>query len=116
MWVPLGPGGINLPAIIMAMVAAAAAVATQGYAAAAATSPSVTAAAPSARMLSPLKLLHLNFIYGVATDAKTPRIWLEVCQAPTKSAALTVLSQYIWAGREVFRWYFFGYVYMLHVC
>ena len=116
MWVPLGPGGINLPAIIMAMVAAAAAVATQGYAAAAAASPSVTAAEQVLHKDIPPAGQDGSFRDRVATDAKTPRIWLEVCRAPTKSAALTVLSQYIWAGREVFRWYFFGYVYMLHVC
>ena len=77
----MGPGLLNITAII---AAAAAAAATQGYAAAdSAASPSVAATAPSARVLSLLKLLHLRFICGVATDAKIPRVWLEVCKAPT---------------------------------
>ena len=64
---PLGPGSLDLVAIIAAEAAAAAA--TKGYAAAA--SPS---AAPAARVLSPLKLLHLRFIYRVITNAEIPRI------------------------------------------
>ena len=91
----LGLGGLDVPATI---AAAAAAAATQGYAAAAA-SPSIVATAASVCVLSPLKRLHLKFICGVATDAKTPHIWLEVCRAPTKAAALAVLSQYLWEGR-----------------
>ena len=93
-----------------------AAAATQEYSAAAAASPSVAATAPSARVLSPLKLLRLQFICGVATDTKVPRIWLEVCRASTKAAALAVLSQYLWAGREVCRRDFFGSADMLHLC
>ena len=93
---PLVPGGIDIPAIIASAAAAAAAAtaaaATQEYTAAApAASPSVAATTPLARMLSPLKLLHLQFIYGVATDPEIPRIWLEVCRVPTKAAALAVL-------------------------
>ena len=91
----LGPGGLNLPAII-------AAAATQGYAVyTASASPSVAAVALAARVLSPLKLIHLRFICGVSTNAEIPRIWMEVCRAPPKAAALAVLSQYMWAGREV---------------
>ena len=67
-------------------------------------------------MLYPLKLLHLRFICGVAMDAEIPRIWLEVCRAPTKAAALAVLSQYLWEGREVCRRDFFRSADMLHVC
>ena len=52
-------------------------------------------------MLYPLKLLHLRFICGVAMDAEIPRIWLEVCWAPTKLAALAVLSWYLWDVKEV---------------
>ena len=102
-------GGLDLPTII---VAAADAV-TQGYAAA---SPSVDAAAPSVSVLSPLKLLHLFCICGLATDADTHQIWMEVCRAPTKAAALAVLSQYLWAGREFCRRELFGSADMLHVC
>ena len=109
MGVPLGPGGLDLPDIIAAAAAAAAAAANQGYSVAA-------AAAPSALVLSPLKLLHLRFICGVATDAEVPHIWLEVCQAPTKAVALAVLSQYLWARREVCRRDLFGSADMLHVC
>ena len=82
----------------------------------AAASPSVAAAAPLARVLSPLKLIHLRFIFWVARNAKTPQIWLEVCRAPTKADAMAVLSQYLWAGRKVFCRYFFGSSDMLHVC
>ena len=115
---PLGQGVLNLPAIIAAAAAANAAVVTQGYAAAAAASPSVSnsASAPLARVLSLLKLLHLRFICGVAMDADIPRIWVEVCWAPTKAAALAVLSQYLWSGREVFWRELFGSANMLHVC
>ena len=49
-------------------------------------------------------------------DAEIPRIWLEVCRAPTKAAALAVLSQYLWVGREVCRIDFFGSTDMLLVC
>ena len=63
-----------------------------------------------------MKLLHLHFICGVVTDAKIHRIWLEVCRALTKAAALAVLSQYLWAGREVCQRYFFGSADMLHFC
>ena len=66
---PLGPGVLDLPAIIAAAAAASAADATQGYSAVAAASPSVAAFTPSARVLYPLKLLHLRFICGVETDA-----------------------------------------------
>ena len=34
-------------------------------------------------------------------DAEIPQIWLEVCRAPNKAAALAVLSQYLWAARDV---------------
>ena len=105
----LGPGGLNIPDTIMAAAAATAA-------AAASASPSVVSTAPLARVLYLLKLIHLCFIYGVATDAKILWIWLEVCWAPTKAAALAVLSQYLWAGREVCRKDFFVSSDMLHVC
>ena len=101
---PLGPRGLDLPAIIAEAAAAAAA------------SPSVAPSAPAARMMSPLKLIHLRFICRVATNAKIPRIWIEVCWAPTKASALAVLFQYLWVGREVFRRDFFGSADMLHVC
>ena len=111
----MGLGGLSLPAIIAVVAAAAAAAATQGYAAAAATtSPSVVATTPSTRLLSPLKRLHLHFICGVATDSKIPRIWLEVGQATTKAAALAVLSQYLWEGRELLHRDFFGSADMMH--
>ena len=91
--VPLVPGGLDIPVIIVAASASAAAAATQGYAAAAAAaSPFVATAAPSARGLSPLKLLNLHFIFGVETDAEIPRIWMELCRSSTKAAALVVLS------------------------
>ena len=95
-------GVLDLLAIIAAAAVAAAAAATQGYAVAAATaSPSIAASSPSERVLSLLKLLHLRFIYRVATDAKIPQIWPEVFRAPTKATALARLSQYLWAGKEV---------------
>ena len=104
MGVQLGPGGPDLPGIITDVAVYAAAAATQGYtAAAAAASPSiaiafavavaVAVADPSAHVMYPMKLLHLRFTCGVATDAEIPRICLEVCWAPTKAAALMVLSQ-----------------------
>ena len=81
---PLVLGGLNIPAIIAAAAAADAAVATQGYAAVAATdSTSVFATVLLAQVLSLLNLLHPRFICGVAMDAEIPRIWLEVCRAPT---------------------------------
>ena len=67
-------------------------------------------------VLSPLKMLHLRLICGVATNTNIPRIWIEVCRAPTKAATLEVLSQYLWAGREVCCRYFFGSADILHVC
>ena len=39
-----------------------------------------------------------------------------MCRAPTKAATLEVLSQYLWAGREVCCRYFFGSADILHVC
>ena len=111
---PLGPGFPDILDIIVSKSAAAAVAATQGYAAA--SSPSFVASSPLARVLSLLKLLHLRFIYRVSTDAEIPPIWLKVCGAPTKAAALAVISQYLWAGREVCRIYFFGSADMLHVC
>ena len=92
-------GGLDLPAIIVAAGVAAVDAATQVYVAAASASPYVAVTAPSARVLSPLKWLHLRFICGVGTATEIPRIWLEVCQAPTKAAAMSVLSQYLWTGR-----------------
>ena len=80
---PLGPRGLELPAIIAEAAEAAVA------------SPSVAPSSPAARMLSPLKLIHLRFICKVATNADIPRICLEVCRASTKSVALAVLSQYL---------------------
>ena len=41
---------------------------------------------------------------------------MDVCRDPTKAVALVVLSQYLWAGREVFCMDFFGFADMLHVC
>ena len=41
--------------------------------------------------LTPMKLLHLRFVCGVATDVEVPPIWREVAQAPTKGAALSIL-------------------------
>ena len=97
---PLGTGVLDILAIIAAAAADAADAATQGYTAAIATaSPSVAASNPSVQVLSPLKLLHLHFICGVEMNTKIVRIWLEVCQAPTKAAALALLSHYMWAGR-----------------
>ena len=58
----LGLGFLNIPAIVVA-------VATQGYAMAAAASPSVSATSPSAQVISPMNLIHLRFIYIVATDS-----------------------------------------------
>ena len=103
-----------MPAIIAALAAAAA---TQGYAAsAAAASSSLAVTASLERVLSLLKRLHLRFICGVTKNAEISWIWLEVFRAPTKAAALEVLSKYLWARREVFRRDFFGSTDMLHVC
>ena len=49
-----------------------------------------------------MKLLHLRFVYGAATDAEVSLIWCEVEQAPTKGASLSIFNQYLWAGRLVF--------------
>ena len=62
-----------------------------------------------------MKLLHLRFVCGVATDAEVPPIWREVVQAPTKGAALSILNQYLWAVTEVCRWQFYGAADMMHV-
>ena len=64
----------------------------------------------------PLKLIHPCFICGVETGTEIPHILLEVCRAPTKASALSVLSQYLWGWREVCHRDFFGSTYMLHVC
>ena len=114
MGIPLGPGVLDIMAIIAATSAAAA---TQGYAAAAAAaSPSVAATAPLERVICLLKRLHLRFICRVAMDTEIPRIWMEVCRAPTKASDLAVLSQYLWAGKEVCQRYFFGSADMLNIC
>ena len=63
-----------------------------------------------------MKLLHLRFVCGVATNAEVPPIWQEVAQAPTKGASLSILNQYLWAGREVCQRQFFGAADMMHVC
>ena len=98
--VPPSGGGLDIPAIIAdaAMATAVVAAAAQGYAA----SPQPPAAiGGGARGLTPMKLLHLRFVCGVATDAEVPPIWREVAHALTKGAALSILNQYLWAGREV---------------
>ena len=41
---------------------------------------------------------------------------MEVFQAPTKADALAVLSQFLWAEREVYCRDLFGFANMLHVC
>ena len=63
-----------------------------------------------------MNLLHLRFVYGVATDTEVPPIWREVVQAPTKGASLSILNQYLWVGREVCRRKLFGAADMMHVC
>ena len=63
-----------------------------------------------------MKLLHLRFVCGVATDVEVPPIWQEVVQAPTKGASLSILNQYLWEGREVFRQKCFCAADMMHVC
>ena len=86
MGIPLGPGGLNLHAIIAAAAAAATAAVTQGYAAdTAAASTSVADPTPLAHVLSSLNLPHLRFICRVVMETKIHWIWLEVCRAPTKS-------------------------------
>ena len=62
-----------LPVDIAAIVTAAINAAIQGIAAATAAQPTA-GAAPIPTPLSPLKLLHLRMIYGVATDADIPDI------------------------------------------
>ena len=93
-----GGGGLDIPAIISATATAVAAAAAQGYAA---SPPPPAAVGGRARGLTPMKLLHLRFVFGVATDAEVPPIWREVAQEPTKDATLSILNQYLWAGREV---------------
>ena len=68
------------------------------------------------RWLTPMKLLRLRFVCGMAMDAEVPPIWREIAQAPTKGAALSILNQYLWAGREVCRRQFFGATDMMHDC
>ena len=63
-----------------------------------------------------MNLLHLSFVWGVDMDAEVLPIWREVAQAPTKGAALSILNQYLWAGREVCRRQFYGAADMMHVC
>ena len=63
-----------------------------------------------------MKILHLRFVCGVATDAEVLPIWREVAQAPTKGAALSILNQYLWARREVCRRQFYRTADMMHVC
>ena len=66
-------------------------------------------------MLFLLKLVHLRFICGVETDAKISWICIEVCRAPTRAATLALLSQYQWAGREVFQRDLLGFADMMHI-
>ena len=63
-----------------------------------------------------MKLLYLRFVCGVATDAEVSPIWREVAQAPTKDASLSILNQYLWAGREMCWRQFFRAADMMHVC
>ena len=95
------------------MATAVSAAAAQGYAAS--PQPPAAASGGGARGLTPMKLLHLRFVCGVATDAEVPPIWREVAQAPTKGASLSILNQYLWAGREVCRRQFLGAAEMHHV-
>ena len=92
---------LDIPAIIAATATAVAAAAAQGYAAS--PQPLAAASGGGARGLTPMKLLHLRFVSGVATNADILVIWREVAQAPTKGASLSILNQYLWAGREVCR-------------
>ena len=72
---PPGRGGLDIPAIITATAMAVTAAAAQGYAA----SPQPPAAiGGGARGLTPMKLLHLRFVCGVATDAEVLPIWSKV--------------------------------------
>ena len=77
---------------IAAIVAAAVTAATQGLAAATAASGNPGVIAPQAT-LSPLKLLHLRMVCGVATDQDIPRIWEEVGAAQKKQAGNAMLVQ-----------------------
>ena len=113
---PIAQPGLRLdiPAIIAATATAVAAAAAQGYAAS--SQPLPAASGGGARGLTPMKILHIRFVCGVATDAEVPVIWQEVAQAPTKGASLSILNQYLWAAREVFRRQLFGAEDMMHVC
>ena len=87
---PPGRGGLDIRAIIAATAVAAAA--AQGYAA----FPLPPSAVRGGECgLTPVKLLHLRFVCGVATDAEVPPIWRKVAQAPTKGAVLSILNQYL---------------------
>ena len=105
---------LDILAIIDRTATAIAAAAAQGYA----TPPQPLAAASGggARGLTPMKLLHLHFVCGVATYAEIPLICREVAQAPTKGTSFSILKKYLWAGREVCRRQFFGAADMIHVC
>ena len=63
-----------------------------------------------------MMLLHLHFVCRVATHAEVPPIWREVAQAQTKGDALSILNQYLWAGRDVCRRQFYGAADTMHVC
>ena len=64
--------------------------------------------------ISLLKLLHLCFLCGVATDAKIPAIWTEVHTSSYKQAGLALLVQHLMLGMGIFCRHIFGHADLLH--
>ena len=106
---PPPPFNVDIAAIVAAAVTAA----TQGIAAATAASGGPGVTTPQAT-LSPLKLLHLRMVCGVATDQDIPGIWEEVGAASNKQAGLAMLVQYLMGDMRVCRRTYLGHSDLLH--
>ena len=74
--------------------------ATQGITATTAVQ-TAAGAATAQTSLSPLKILHLRMICGVATNADISDIWIEVAGATTKQVGLALLVQFLMGGVSV---------------
>ena len=78
------------------------------------TATAVASPAPTPGSLSPLKLLHLRFIYGVATNAEIPVICFKVQACTTKQVGLALLVQHLMVGMGTCWHQLFGHFDILH--
>ena len=106
----VNPGGSGIAVIVEAAIRAAA----TGMAAVSTTATAVASPAPTPGSLSPLKLLHLRFICGVATNAEIPVICFKVHACTTKQVGLALLVQHLMVGMGTCWHQLFGHSNILH--